>query len=310
MRNLRELVAENAARGNPLRVEINYLLTSKTAPEASAFWSEYSPLVAAINLVPVTAFGNQWQLPDWMPQEGADPRLVPRGPRGAARTPCPHIWRALWVSAEGRVMLCTNDFEQHSALPFVQDKPLVDIWREDVGRIRREQAEGRFDRKPCSTCWLNDVPAVASRRDRRRAFAAARGRRLIATMVPDALLPPSLKRRRARRDAPTGCVDAPLPDATVAGVVVVKGWATASAGRRVERVEICVDGVSHGVARYDLFRPDVGEVHPGEGHSFSGFSYSLDTRRLANGTHTLDAIVEDERVRRATLPSRTIHVHN
>ena len=129
-------------------------------------------------------------------------------------------------------------------------------------------------------------------------------------MVPDALLPPSLKRRRARRDAPTGCVDAPLPDATVAGVVVVKGWATASAGRRVERVEICVDGVSHGVARYDLFRPDVGEVHPGEGHSFSGFSYSLDTRRLANGTHTLDAIVEDERVRRATLPSRTIHVHN
>jgi radical SAM protein with 4Fe4S-binding SPASM domain len=158
MRNLRDLAAENVARGNPLRIEINYILTSATASEASAFWYEYSPLVAVINLIPVTAFGNQWRVPEWMPQDGADPRLVPKGERLPARTPCPHIWRALWVSAEGRVMLCTNDFEQHSALPFVQDKPLVDIWREDVGRIRREQAEGRFDREPCRSCWLNDVP--------------------------------------------------------------------------------------------------------------------------------------------------------
>src|SRR5215471_3751652 len=34
MRNLRELVVENAARGHPVRIEINYLLTSATAPEA------------------------------------------------------------------------------------------------------------------------------------------------------------------------------------------------------------------------------------------------------------------------------------
>jgi len=310
MRNLRDLAAENAARGNPLRVEINYLLTSATGPEASQFWYEYSPLVAAINLIPVTAWGNQWRLPAGMPQDGADPRLVPRGPRMAARTPCPHIWRALWVSAEGRVMLCTNDYEQRSALPYVQDRPLVDIWREDVGRIRQEQAEGRFDREPCRTCWLNDVPAVASRNDRRRAFAAARGRRLMATMVPDAWLPPALRRRRIRRNAPAGCVDTPLPDATVTGIAIVNGWATACAGRSVEQIEIRVDGVSHGVARYDLFRPDVGEANPGEGHSFSGFSYSLDTRRVSNGAHTLDAIVRDNRAQRMTLGSRTIYVAN
>jgi len=145
---LRELAAANAARGNPLRLEINYLLTSATAPEVSAFWGEYSPLVAAINMIPVTAWGNHWRLPEGMPQDGADIRLVPQGVRMPARTPCPHIWRALWVSAEGRVMLCTNDFEQHSALPSVQDKPLVEIWREDVVRIRREQAEGRFEAQP------------------------------------------------------------------------------------------------------------------------------------------------------------------
>jgi radical SAM protein with 4Fe4S-binding SPASM domain len=311
MRNLRDLVAENAARGTPLRVEINYILTTATAPEVSAFWSEYAPLVAVINLVPVTAFGNQWRVPEWMPQEGADPRLVPKGVRLPARTPCPFIWREIWISAEGRVMLCTNDFEQHSALPFIQDKRLVDIWREDVGRIRREQAEGRFDREPCRSCWLNDVPAVASPEDRRRAFAAARGRRLSAAIVPDAWLPPALKRRRARRDMPTGHVDRPLPDAIVTGIVAVNGWATAAAGRRrVERIEIRVDGVSHGVARYDLFRPDVGEANPGEGHSFSGFSYSLDTRSLPNGAHALDATVEDGQGHRAMLQSRTIHVDN
>ncbi|HEX6462923.1 MAG TPA: hypothetical protein VFZ98_00665 [Vicinamibacterales bacterium] len=101
-----------------------------------------------------------------------------------------------------------------------------------------------------------------------------------------------------------------MPDATVTGIFIVNGWATASAGGRVQRIQIRVDGISQGVARYDLFRPDVGEINPGEGHSFSGFSYSLDTRRFSNGAHTLDAIVEDGRAHRATLPSRTIHVDN
>lgn len=227
-----------------------------------------------------------------------------------SRTPCPHIWRALWVSAEGRVMLCTNDFEQKSALPSVQDKPLVDIWREDVGRIRREQAEGTFNREPCRTCWLNDVHAAASPADRRRAFAEARKRRLMETIVPLAFLPGPLKRRRLVRDAPFGCVDTPPPDAIVTAIVVVNGWALASAGRQVERIEVRVDDISQGIARYDQYRPDVGEVHPGEAHSFSGFSLSLDTRRLSNGAHTLDAIVQDSRMQRATLGSRTIHVAN
>jgi len=235
---------------------------------------------------------------------------VPRGPRAASRTPCPHIWRQLLVSAEGRVMLCTNDFEQRSALPSIHDRPLVDIWREDVGRIRREQAEGRFDREPCRSCWLNDVPAVASQKDRRRAFAAARGRTLMAAIVPDALLPRALERRRARRNTPGGWIDAPGPDAIVNGIAIVNGWALASAGRSVERVEIRVDGISQGVARYDLFRPDVGEACPGEGHSFSVFSYSLDTRRVSNGAHALDALVHDNRTGRVTVGSRTIQIRN
>jgi hypothetical protein len=94
------------------------------------------------------------------------------------------------------------------------------------------------------------------------------------------------------------------------GIVVVNGWALASAGRGIERVEIRVDGVGHGVARYDQFRPDVGEVHPGEGHSFSGFSYSLETRHFSNGVHTLDAILRDSRALGVTIEPRTIRAKN
>ena len=304
-----ELAAERRARQSP-RIEINYIRATSTAPEMAAFHAEFSPLVSQINFTPVTDFGSHWDLPREMPEPGADPRLVAAAPRMAGRTPCPHLWRALWVSAEGRVMLCTNDFKQYSALPTVEERPLVDIWREDVGRIRREQVDGRFDREPCRSCRLNDVPALAAPEDRRRAFAVARRRKLMAAIVPLAWLPAPLKRRRSVRDAPAGWVDTPSPDTTVTGIVVVNGWAIASAGRRVERIEIRVDGVSHGVARYDQFRPDVGEVHPGEGHSFSGFSYSLETRRLSNGAHTLEAIIQDSRAERVTLESRTVHVAN
>lgn len=310
LRNLRGLVAENAARGNWLRIEINYILSSSTGPEASAFHQEFRPLVAAINLTPVTDFGSHWSLPDGMPEDGADPRLVARAPRLQSRTPCPHLWRALWVSAEGRVMLCTNDFKQYSALPTVQQRPLRDIWREDVGRIRRAQVEGCFDKEPCRSCRLNDVHTVATTDDRRIAFAHARRQQLMEAIVPLAWLPRRLKRRWAIRDRAVGWVDAPSANATVAGLVIVNGWAVARAGRTVERVEVRIDGTTRGLARYDQFRPDVGEVHPGDGHSFSGFSYPLETRGLSNGPHQLDALVHDSRAQRVALASRTIRVEN
>jgi pyruvate-formate lyase-activating enzyme len=308
--NLRALVAENVRRHHRMRIEINYIRASSTAGEMAAFHAEFSPLVNAINYTPVTDFGSHWDLPREMPEPGADPRLVSQAPRMTSRTPCPHLWRALWVSAEGRVMLCTNDFKQESALPMVTDRPLLEIWREDVGRIRRDQVAGRFDREPCRSCRLNDVAVVRPTRERKKMLAAERRRQLVTALIPPSMLSSRRRARRAIRASPLGWIDSPVSGATVSGVVIVQGWTVGGSGRTIERVDVRIDGRTHGVARYDQFRPDVGEVHPGDGHSFSGFSYTLDTCGLPNGPHVLDATVMDDTSRYADLDSRTIVVGN
>jgi radical SAM protein with 4Fe4S-binding SPASM domain len=308
--NLRALIAENARRGHRMRIEINYIRSSTTAQEMAAFHNEFAPLVAVINYTPVTDFGSHWDLPREMPEPGADPRLVAMAPRLPARTPCQHLWRALWVSAEGRVMLCTNDFKQESALPYVTGRSLRDIWRDDVGRIRRDQVEGRYDSEPCRSCRLNDVSEVRPKPERQRILAAKRREALMTTIIPRSLLTARLKARRAVRAASSGWIDTPSSGSTVAGVVIVQGWTFGGTGRTIERVCVRVDGVAHGIARYDQFRPDVGEVHPGEGHSFSGFSYTLDTSALANGPHSLDVTVMDSWHDHVDLEPRPILVSN
>jgi hypothetical protein len=90
----------------------------------------------------------------------------------------------------------------------------------------------------------------------------------------------------------------------------VQGWAVGRAGLTIERIDVRVDGQPQGVADGHAFRPDVGEVHPGEGHSFSGFSYALDTQRLSNGAHTLDVTITDSASGRVDLGARTIFVNN
>jgi radical SAM protein with 4Fe4S-binding SPASM domain len=302
--NLRALVEENARRDNRMRIEINYIRSSTTAHEMAAFHAEFAPLVAVINYTPVTDFGSHWQLPREMPEGGADPRLVAAAPRTmTSRTPCQHLWRALWVSAEGRVMLCTNDFKQESALPYITDRSLRDIWRDEVGRIRRDQVNGRYEAEPCRSCRLNDVAQVRPPPERARMLATTRREALLATIVPRSLL-------AARLRAASGWIDTPSSGSTVAGVVIVQGWTFGGAGRAIDRVDVRVDGVTHGIARYDQFRPDVGEIHPGDGHSFSGFSYTLDTSALSNGAHDLDVTVRDTWSDHVDLESRRILVSN
>jgi len=308
--NLGELASENVRRGNPLRIEINFILSKDTAAEAASFHAEFAPLVSVINFTPVTDFGGHWRLPRDMPEDAADPRLVSLTPRLPARTPCPHLWRALWVSAEGRVMLCTNDFKQYSTLPTIDERPLLEIWREDVGRLRREQVEGRFDREPCRSCRLNDVPSVRDPAERRRLAAAERREQLMARVVPAALLPARYRHRRVLRAEPIGFLDNPVANSTIGGITIVQGWACGRSGRTIERIDILVDGVPQGRARYDQFRPDVGEANPGDGHSFSGFSYTLHTAALGNGPHALGVTLTDSASRVRTLDPRPVVVRN
>ncbi len=96
----------------------------------------------------------------------------------------------------------------------------------------------------------------------------------------------------------------------MSGLVPVEGWALGYLDHRIERVDVRVDGVTHGAAAWGFPRADVGELHPGEGHSFCGFGYLLDSRTLSNGPHTVDVIASDNASHSSVLGARSITVVN
>lgn len=82
-----------------------------------------------------------------------------------------------------------------------------------------------------------------------------------------------------------GSMDAPLTGATIKGDVNVRGWYLDTSG--VAKIEILVDGSSVGLAQYGQSRPDVAKAFPNYQNANSGYSYTLNTRNLTNGKHTI-----------------------
>jgi radical SAM protein with 4Fe4S-binding SPASM domain len=308
--NLRGLVAQNVERGYPLRIELNYVVSSRSESEVEDFFQEFSPLVHRINFNPIADFGGQFDLPLNLVRDSGDPRVIARTSTAATRSACVHLWRALTISAEGRIMLCCNDFKQESALPRVDEQPLLEIWRTALARVREDHVSGRFETEPCRSCRVNAVPVRTPIELRRATERNDRRRRLLRTVVPRVLLS---KRRRDRwhaQDAPFGFLDTPLADSTVRGHVAVRGWSLSSPGRTIQQVAVRSDGGTLGSAELGHFRPDVGEVHPGDEHSFSGFNYFFDSHRLSNGKHVLDVEVTDSASQTTLLGARSVLVEN
>ncbi|MFB3170069.1 Ig-like domain-containing protein [Neobacillus sp. 179-C4.2 HS] len=82
-----------------------------------------------------------------------------------------------------------------------------------------------------------------------------------------------------------GFLDSPKSGSTVDGVETIRGWYLDGSG--VEKIEVFVDGKLIGNAQYGLSRPDVANVLPEYLNSNSGFQYSLDTKQITDGPHTL-----------------------
>ena len=308
--NLGGLIDENAKRGHPLRIEINYVVSQKTAPEQEEFFRQFSPLVARINFNPIADFGGQFVPPDELIPEGGDPRFILRRSEGAPRVPCIHLWREMFVSAEGRLMLCCNDIKLESALPSVMDRPLREIWHQEMEQYRRNHVSGTFELEPCRSCRVNSVSVRMSVEQKQQVLNNERRRRIRRALFPTALLSKRRRERRRLEDEPHGFLDVPLPDALLRGFVPIRGWALGSPGRGIEQVTVRIDGAEVGRAQCGFYRPDVGELHPGEGRKFSGFEYILDTRLVMNGEHLLDVSVTDTAFQTASLGARTFTVHN
>lgn len=83
-----------------------------------------------------------------------------------------------------------------------------------------------------------------------------------------------------------GYLDSVKSNTTISGFHNVRGWFYNSTG--VKKVDILVDDKVVGTAQYGLSRPDVPLVFPEVGMD-SGFSYMLDTTKLSEGNHTIEA---------------------
>jgi hypothetical protein len=93
-------------------------------------------------------------------------------------------------------------------------------------------------------------------------------------------------------------------------VIDVQGWTLGYLGRPITRVEVRVNGVPMARAELGFFRPDVGELHPGDGNSFCAFGCTLDTLALPNGPHVLDVEAFDDDANSAVIDPRPIIVEN
>ncbi len=115
-----------------------------------------------------------------------------------------------------------------------------------------------------------------------------------ATLTPD-LLPPY------------GFLDVPHSGQTLGGNVLVAGWVFDNSS--LNRIEILVDNVVVGTARYDHPRPDVAKGFPNILPN-TGYAYVLDTTRYPNGRHTLAVQTVDSAGNLARLGTITVITSN
>jgi len=93
-------------------------------------------------------------------------------------------------------------------------------------------------------------------------------------------------------DASFGFIDIPPNGLTYGGTVSITGWALDFQG--VSLVSVLIDGQFRGFATYGLPRPGISTLYPGYPDSFApGWVLTLDTTKLSNGVHYIQAVATD-----------------
>ncbi|WP_160725488.1 C39 family peptidase [Bacillus sp. USDA818B3_A] len=82
-----------------------------------------------------------------------------------------------------------------------------------------------------------------------------------------------------------GVLDTPAANEKVKGQYNVKGWYLDGSG--VSKIEILVDGKVTGQAVYGDLRLDVKKAYPAYNNANAGYHYVLDTKKLADGVHSI-----------------------
>jgi hypothetical protein len=106
-----------------------------------------------------------------------------------------------------------------------------------------------------------------------------------------------------------GDIYGPKNGLTYAGTITAQGWALDWEG--VNEVVVVVDGEIKGEATFGLSRPGVSSLFPGFPDSAApGWSFLLDTTKLADGKHDLEILVRDDVGGETYIGKRTFTTYN
>lgn len=89
-------------------------------------------------------------------------------------------------------------------------------------------------------------------------------------------------------------LESPANNQIVAGLAVLQGWAFATAGRTIRRVQLLIDGQSVFAIPWGSPREDVAQAFPNEPNARdSGFGIAINYGNLSSGVHTVEIELED-----------------
>ncbi|HEX2757258.1 MAG TPA: hypothetical protein VHP60_02030, partial [Thermoanaerobaculia bacterium] len=114
-----------------------------------------------------------------------------------------------------------------------------------------------------------------------------------------------------RNQSPFGGVDFPLPDHGVSanGVLEVAGWALDD--RKVDHVDVFVDGLIERQAVTGIYRADVAANYPDNPQAIvAGFILNIDSTRYANGVHNVTVKAVDDQGQQGLLGTRRVQIFN
>ena len=110
---------------------------------------------------------------------------------------------------------------------------------------------------------------------------------------------------------PFGGVDFPQPDSGVSanGVLEVAGWALDD--RKVDHVDVAVDGLLERQAVTGIYRADIAANFPDNQQAIvAGFILNIDSTRYANGVHTITVKAVDDQGQSGLLGTRRVQIFN
>jgi hypothetical protein len=125
------------------------------------------------------------------------------------------------------------------------------------------------------------------------------------------LTPRAVKIDKTRNQPPFGGVDFPLPDSGVSanGVLEVAGWALDD--RKVDHVDVFVDGLIERQAVTGIYRADVAANYPDNPQAIvAGFILNIDSTRYANGVHNVTVKAVDDQGQQGLLGTRRVQIYN